>query len=82
VAAAYRGQQIASGLLRAAVDYARLQGAEVVEAYPKDIGTERVADRALYFGTVSMFKLQGFREVARRHPNFPILRLRLQKQTK
>lgn len=82
VAAAYRGQQMASGLLRAAIDYARVQGAEVVEAYLKDIGTEPVADRALYFGTVSMFKALGFREVARRHPGFPIVRLRLRKQMK
>ena len=75
----HRQRGISNQLLMAAVEYARENGAEVVEAYPKDVAgaTKPEKDRALYFGTVGMFKAAGFEEAARRHPVFPIMRLRL-----
>jgi GNAT superfamily N-acetyltransferase len=73
----YRGRQITKQLLLAAIRYAQKNGAIVVEAYPKDIShaTKRDKDRSLYFGTTKMFKNEGFEEVIRRHPSFPIMRL-------
>jgi len=75
----HRHQGISSQLLSAAVEYARRNGGGVVEAYPKDLAgaTGPEKDRSLYFGTAQMFKAAGFEEVARRHPVFPIMRLRL-----
>lgn len=75
----YRGQQIATRLLKAAVQYATQQGADVIEAYPKDVedSPSPVKDEALYFGTVDMYRAVGFVEVARRHPAFPIMRLKV-----
>jgi GNAT superfamily N-acetyltransferase len=76
VAAGQRGRGIATHLLGAAVDYARERGATILEAYPKDVGA-RVAPSSAYTGTVAMFRAAGFTEVARRHPERPIMRLRL-----
>jgi GNAT superfamily N-acetyltransferase len=75
----YRGKQIATRLLKAAVTYAIQHGADVIEAYPKDIGKSPspVKDEALYFGTVGMYQAVGFVEVARRHASFPIMRLKV-----
>jgi GNAT superfamily N-acetyltransferase len=74
---AHRGAKIASKLLSAAVEYARVNGAGIVEAYPKDVSVslKPEKDRSLYFGTVDMFRGAGFEEVIRRHPAFPIMRL-------
>jgi hypothetical protein len=64
-------------MLSAAIEYARAQGVLLLEAYPKDSPELREADRSMYFGTLAMFQAVGFVEVARRHPHFPIMRLRL-----
>jgi ribosomal protein S18 acetylase RimI-like enzyme len=77
VALAYRGQGIAIQLLESAIAYARAQGVALLEAYPKDTPELREPDRNMYFGTLAMFQAAGFVEVARRHPHFPIMRLRL-----
>lgn len=75
----YRGKQIATRMLNAAVQYAAKQGADIIEAYPKDIGASPspVKDESLYFGTVEMYRAVGFVEVARRHASFPIMRLKV-----
>ena len=75
----YRGRQIANQLLLNAIKFARKNGATAIEAYPKDLtaSTKPEKDRSLYFGTTKMFKEAGFEEVIRRHPSFPIMRLRL-----
>jgi GNAT superfamily N-acetyltransferase len=70
-----RRRGVAGGLLRAAVEFARAHGAATVEAYPVDRGDARAAD--LYTGTVGLFERAGFREVARRTPDRPIMRLDL-----
>jgi GNAT superfamily N-acetyltransferase len=76
IAARQRGQGVATRLLHAAVDYAREQGALVLEAYPKDVAGP-IAASSVYTGTAGMFAAAGFEEVARRHPERPIMRLRL-----
>ncbi|GIV97039.1 MAG: N-acetyltransferase [Herpetosiphonaceae bacterium] len=72
----YRGRGLARALLRAAVRYAAEHGAEVVEGYPRDSG-QRLDASSLYIGSVAMFREAGFEEVARRHPERPVMRLRL-----
>jgi GNAT superfamily N-acetyltransferase len=70
---AYRGQGVAQALLKAAVAYARKQGATLVEAYPVD-KPGRSKDNDLWFGAKSMYDHAGFTEVARRKPHRPIVR--------
>jgi len=74
VPAAYRGQGVARSLLQGAVAYARQQGARLVEAYPVD-RPARSKDQDLWFGAKSMYDRAGFREVARRKPERPIVRI-------
>jgi GNAT superfamily N-acetyltransferase len=75
VPAAYRGQGVATALLKAAVRHARKAGVQWLEGYPVDKG-RRSDDDAMWFGAKSMFDAAGFDEVARRKPARPIVRLR------
>jgi GNAT superfamily N-acetyltransferase len=68
-----RKQGIGRGLLEAAIEYAKNQGARVIEAYPVDGERSSVVD---YFtGTVGMFREHGFVEIIRRNNTRPIVRL-------
>ena len=70
----FRRQGLSRLLLKQAVEFAKANGAECLEAYPVDqIRPSRVGD--LYPGTLSMFLEAGFVEVARRLPTRPIVRL-------
>jgi ribosomal protein S18 acetylase RimI-like enzyme len=75
VPSAYRGQGVAQALLRGAVAYARKQGATLIEAYPVD-RPARSHDEYMWFGAKSMYDHAGFKEVARRKPQRPIVRLK------
>ena len=75
----YRGQGVARALLAEAVAHARRQGATLLEAYPVD-RPGRSNDDAMWFGAKSMYDSAGFREVARRKPHRPIVRLALDEQ--
>ena len=68
----FRGQGIAHELLRGAIAWARKQKVKILEAYPV------VEGESLWFGTAGMFEAAGFQEVARRRPDRPVMRLRLQ----
>lgn len=68
-----RRQGIGSGLLEAAVEYARAHGARVAEAYPVD--GERSSAVDYFTGTLGMFEGNGFVEVLRRNGTRPIVRL-------
>jgi GNAT superfamily N-acetyltransferase len=57
-----RGRGIALALIRAAVKYARKQGAPAVEAYPR-AGGVRTADDNAYIGTEPLFRRAGFRVI-------------------
>jgi GNAT superfamily N-acetyltransferase len=63
VARTARRSGVASALLTAAVAYAREQGAQVVEGYPVDTASARIASASAYTGTAGMFARAGF-EVA------------------
>ena len=68
-----RGGGLSERMLRAAVDYARSQGARLVEAYPVEAHGPRDPD-VMFFGARSMYERAGFREVARRKETRPVVR--------
>ena len=72
----HRRQGVARALLRGAIDHARRHGARLLEAYPVD-KPGRSADSSMWFGAKSMYDRAGFREVARRKPARPVVRLTL-----
>jgi ribosomal protein S18 acetylase RimI-like enzyme len=72
----HRSQGVARALLDGAIGHARQAGARTLEAYPVD-KPDRSSDDSLWFGTRSMYDRAGFREIARRKPHRPIMRLDL-----
>jgi ribosomal protein S18 acetylase RimI-like enzyme len=75
VPAEHRGQGVARALLDGAVAYAKKHGAKLVEAYPVD-KPDRSNDEYMWFGAKSMYDKAGFKEVARRKPHRPVVRLK------
>ncbi len=73
VRAGHRKRGVGAGLLAAAIDFAKTQGATIIEAYPVDGPRSSSVD---YFtGTLSMFDEHGFVELIRRNDTRPIVRL-------
>jgi GNAT superfamily N-acetyltransferase len=70
-----RRRGLCGHLIRAAVQYARSRGAAIVEAYPVDPRRSASRPAAAFTGLLDAFLAAGFREVARRSPQRPILRL-------
>jgi len=64
VQAACRRRGVAVELIRGAAEYARTQGAAVVEGYPVDNQDLRVDSVLAYVGTQTMFERAGFVKVA------------------
>jgi GNAT superfamily N-acetyltransferase len=77
VPAEYRGQGVGRALLKGAIAYAKKQGATLIEAYPVD-KPARSKDEYMWFGAKSMYDKAGFKEVARRKPQRPIVRIKCQ----
>jgi len=69
VSKSVRGRGVARALLDAAVEFARENGATLVEAYPVDTNSGRVPAANAYTGPLSMYERAGFRLVARRQWN-------------
>ncbi|HEU4319952.1 MAG TPA: GNAT family N-acetyltransferase [Acidimicrobiia bacterium] len=70
-----RRKGIGRGLLESAIEFAKHNQAEVIEAYPVDGTRESVVD---YFtGTYGLFADYGFTELLRRNDTRPIVRLTL-----
>ena len=65
VARGQRGRGVTTGLLRAAVAYAREHGARIVEGYPVETSAARISDLSAWHSTASAFRQVGFVEVAR-----------------
>lgn len=76
VARGQRGQGVARALLRGAIAYATAQGARIIESYPRETDGP-LAPSSAYTGSATMFRAVGFAEVARRHPERPLMRLEL-----
>jgi GNAT superfamily N-acetyltransferase len=64
-----RGKGVATALLDGAIDWARSQGATVLEAYPADTEGKKIPAANAYSGTLSMFESAGFEVVAKRQAN-------------
>jgi GNAT superfamily N-acetyltransferase len=65
-------------LLKAAVEYAALQGARIVEGYPVAPKEGKSPDVFVYTGLLSAFQKAGFIEVARRSATRPIMRYKIE----
>jgi GNAT superfamily N-acetyltransferase len=74
IARTHRRKGLTVALLGAAIDYARQQGARILEGYPVDPSSTSSPDVFAYTGTLSAFRRAGFQEVARRSPTRPIMR--------
>ena len=70
----HRKQGVTQALIEAAIQVARKAGAAALEGYPLD---PRATSSASFTGFVSTFERLGFREVARRHPARPVVRIQL-----
>ena len=74
----YRKKSVSTELLQAATEYAKSQGAELVEGYPVEPKSEKDIPPAFaWTGIPKAFVRAGFREVARRSPTRPIMRIEL-----
>jgi uncharacterized protein (DUF362 family) len=60
-------------LLKAAVEYVKEQGGEIVEGYPVDAKKD-MPPAFIYHGVAAAFQKAGFVEVARRSETRPIMR--------
>jgi hypothetical protein len=65
---------VARELLAGAIAYARKRGVRLLEAYPVD-KDEPAGNDGSWFGSKRMFDEARFREVARRRPERPVMRL-------
>jgi GNAT superfamily N-acetyltransferase len=80
VARGFRNKGVTAQLLQAAVDYAKTQGAQIVEGYPVEPKKGRMADVFVYTGLASTFRQVGFAEAARRSETRPIMRYVLKQE--
>lgn len=74
IARPYRRQGVSVQLLRAAVKFARSQGATIVEGYPVEAYAARMPDAFAWTGLVPAYRKAGFREAVRRSKSRPIMR--------
>jgi len=70
----YRAKGVSVEMLRRAIQYSKLQGADILEGYPVDTLGEKTASLFVYTGTASAYIRAGFKEVARRSEKRPIMR--------
>jgi len=75
----FRGQGVATALLKASVDVLRRKGARVVEGYPvkPPPGSTRTSNASAYTGTLPLFEKQGFVLVGERPQGKQRVRRRL-----
>jgi GNAT superfamily N-acetyltransferase len=77
VTRAYRRRGVSVALLRAAGEFAASQGARIVEGYPVEPYSGKMADAFAWTGTVAAFRAAGYAEAARGSPKRPIMRIRI-----
>ncbi|MGD2131836.1 MAG: GNAT family N-acetyltransferase [Maricaulaceae bacterium] len=77
VKASARGEGIGTKMLDAAIDWARKNRARVLEACPVDTQGANRPRISIYHGVASTFTRAGFKEIARRRPDRPLMRLEL-----
>ena len=74
VAKPFRHQGVSLALLKAAVAYARSEGARIVEGYPNDLDSP-LPDTFVWTEMLPAFRQAGFKVVARRSAKRPIMRM-------
>lgn len=74
IARPFRHQGLSTKMLEAAVDFARQNGARIVEGYPIEPKKDRAPDIYIFTGMVSTFRKAGFVEAIRRSESRPIMR--------
>jgi GNAT superfamily N-acetyltransferase len=74
----FRQMGVSTELLKAAVAYARDNGARIIEGYPVDPKKDTVPDAFIWQGLADAFRQAGFKEVARRTETRPYMRLVLE----
>jgi GNAT superfamily N-acetyltransferase len=74
VAKPFRQKGITVELLKAAIEYAEKQGAEIIEGYPVEPKKGKMPDVFAWTGFASAFRQAGFVEVLRRSEHRPIMR--------
>jgi GNAT superfamily N-acetyltransferase len=77
VARGQRRKGLTVHLLKAAIEYARSNGAKIIEGYPVEPKAGKAPDVFVYTGLLSAFKKAGFTEVLRRSATRPIMRYNL-----
>ena len=70
----FRRKGLSVPLLKAAIDFAISKGANIVEGYPTEPTTGRMADAFAWTGIAATFQKAGFKEVERRSKGRPIMR--------
>lgn len=70
----YRSQGLLVNILNSAVEYAKSQGAQIIEGYPIQPKSDNAPDIYAFTGMVSTFEKAGFKEVIRRSERRPIMR--------
>ncbi len=73
----YRRQGVTVALLKAGIEYARQQGARIIEGYPVE-PIEQKPDPWVFVGLAAAFRKVGFVEVARHKESRPIMRFYLE----
>lgn len=76
IAKEQRGRGLSVALLRAAIEHARRNGADVLDAWPTDTDKDLVPVFA-WTGIASAYRAAGFVEIARRTPTRPYMRYEL-----
>jgi GNAT superfamily N-acetyltransferase len=71
----WRGKGVARALVKAAVAFAKKNGARALDACPVETGAADKSPVSLYHGTARMFARAGFVEIARRRADRPLMRL-------
>jgi len=74
VAKPFRRMGVSIQLLKAAVDFAAMNGAKIVEGYPVEPKKQSAPDAFVWTGLASAFRKVGFVEVLRRSETRPIMR--------
>jgi GNAT superfamily N-acetyltransferase len=77
VAKPFRRAGVSVQLLKAGVGLAAKHGARLVEGYPVEPKKNPMPDVFAWTGTASAFRKAGFKEVARRSPVRPVMRLEI-----
>jgi len=74
IAKAFRRRQLSTKLLQAAVEYARQNDAQIIEACPVEPQSGDMPEVFAWTGIASTFHKAGFIEVARRSAGRPLMR--------